>query len=117
MPYKKILEELLAALPGSRAAVLLDPHGELVVAAGDKDPAHLLVGAYQGITLSRVRKISDDYPVGNITHLAFRYALGKIVSQPLKDGYFVVLSLSQDANLPLGVNLLERAARLVNEEL
>lgn len=117
MPYKRILEELLAALPGARAAVLLDPHGEVVVAAGEKDPNHLLVGAYQGITLSRVRKISDDYPVGEIGHLASRYAGGKIVSRPLKDGYFVVLALSPDANLPLGVDRLERAARLVNEEL
>ena len=35
MPYKRILETVLAGVAGSRAALLLDSQGELVVGAGD----------------------------------------------------------------------------------
>ena len=117
MPYLKILEALLAGLPGSQAAILLDSQGELVVEAGDKDPRHRLIGAYLGIALLRLQRTGAEYPVGPVTLLFSRYTTGQIVLSPLKDGYYLVLCLSREASLPRGAYLLTRAAVEMNQEL
>jgi predicted regulator of Ras-like GTPase activity (Roadblock/LC7/MglB family) len=117
MPYQKILDELLRSLPGAKAAVLLDSQGELVIEAGDKDPHHRLVGAYQGITLSQARRISRRYPVGEVASLASRYTLGQIAVRSLKDGYYLILALSHEASLPRSATLLSEAAARVNQAL
>jgi predicted regulator of Ras-like GTPase activity (Roadblock/LC7/MglB family) len=117
MPYKKILEELLRGLPGAMAAVLLDAQGELVVEAGDGDPRHRLIGAYQGIALSRLERFSSEYPTGKVGLVVSRHSLGQVVVSPLKDGYFLVLSLTNHANVALSVHLLAKASVLVNQEL
>jgi predicted regulator of Ras-like GTPase activity (Roadblock/LC7/MglB family) len=117
MPYKKILMDLLQDLPGAHAAVLLDAQGELVVEAGDGDARHRLIGAYQGIALSRLEKLANDYPTGSVRALVSRHTQGQVVVTPLKDGYFLVLSLTPHANIALGVHLLAKTAVLVNQEL
>ena len=85
MPYLKILEAVLAALPGSQAAILLDSQGELVVEAGDKDPRHRLIGAYLGIALLKLQRITAEHPVGGVRTLLSRYSQGQVAVCPLKE--------------------------------
>jgi hypothetical protein len=117
MPYLKILEALLGALPGSRAAILLDSQGELVVEAGDKDPRHRLIGAYFGITLQRLLRLAGDHPVGSVQSISSRYSAGHVALSPLKDGYYMVLSVSAETSLPRAAHALQRAALEMNQEL
>jgi predicted regulator of Ras-like GTPase activity (Roadblock/LC7/MglB family) len=117
MSFQDILEELLHALPGAEAVVLLDSQGELVLEVGDGDPRHRLVGAYQGITLSRARSVSRRYPLGEVALLASRYSKGQVVLHALKEGYYLILALSQEASLPRGTRLIALAAAKLNQEL
>ena len=101
MPYLRLLEQLLASVPGALAALLLDANGEVVVDAGPRveRDRHRLIGAYQGLALSALRQATLPYDVGGIRCLVFRYAAGTLILRPLRDGYYLVMSLAPEANL------------------
>jgi predicted regulator of Ras-like GTPase activity (Roadblock/LC7/MglB family) len=103
MPYQALLERMLAAVPGVHAALMLDSEGELVVEAGRREERLRLIGAYQGIALATAQRTARRLAGGPLTYMHARYAWGQIVVRPLKDGYYMVLSL--DADTPVGPSL------------
>ena len=64
LPYRRILETLLARVAGARTALLLDAQGEVVVGAGDLGERQRLIGAYQGITLGMAFRAATALPGG-----------------------------------------------------
>jgi predicted regulator of Ras-like GTPase activity (Roadblock/LC7/MglB family) len=97
MLYVPVLETLLASVKGAQAALLLDPEGEVVVEAGDKEWRHRLIGAYEGIALSTLRGIVNRHEMGALDYVARRHAGGSVLLRPLKDGYYLIVSLSPEA--------------------
>jgi predicted regulator of Ras-like GTPase activity (Roadblock/LC7/MglB family) len=94
LPYLAILERLLQAVAGAQAALLLDPSGEVVVQAGERDFRHRLIGAYQGIALGAAQRGAERAEVGRIGQVSCRYDQGTVVLTSLKDGYYLVVSLA-----------------------
>jgi hypothetical protein len=117
VPYLVILQRLLQAVAGSLSALLLDPQGEVVVEAGRKDDQSRLIGAYQGIGLATVKRSVARYEVGTIRHILCRYAQGSVILRPLKDGYYLVFSLSPNASVAAGVHHSGRAQESLNAEI
>jgi predicted regulator of Ras-like GTPase activity (Roadblock/LC7/MglB family) len=106
LPYLRLLEQLLASVPGALAALLLDPNGEVVVEAGprlDRD-RHRLIGAYQGIALQTAQQATQRYEIGGIACLVCRYTSASLILRPLRDGYYLVVSLTPEANLGRGIH-------------
>ena len=99
MPYRRILESLLAAVAGSRSALLLDAQGELAVGAGEINDRQRLIGAYQGIALGLASRTLARFESGDIDTLICRYERGTVLLLTLKDGYYLVLSLGPQAIL------------------
>ena len=64
LPYRRILEALLARVAGARTALLLDVQGEVVVGAGDLGERQRLIGAYQGILLGMASRTAGRFDVG-----------------------------------------------------
>jgi len=93
LPYRRILETLLARVPGARTALLLDVQGEVVVGAGDLGEQQRLIGAYEGIALGIAGRVAARFDLGPVRSLTWRHAGGAVVLTTLKDGYYVVLSL------------------------
>ena len=119
MPYLRLLERLLASVPGAKAALLLDANGEVVVEAGpsvDRD-RHRLIGAYQGLALSTAQKAIERYDVGGIGCLVFRYAAGSLILRPLRDGYYLVMSLTPEASLGRGIHFSAEIVKDLDAEL
>jgi predicted regulator of Ras-like GTPase activity (Roadblock/LC7/MglB family) len=119
LPYLRLLEQLLASVPGALAALLLDPNGEVVVESGpglDRD-RHRLIGAYQGIALEAARKAVARYDVGAIACLVYRYAAGSLILRPLRDGYYLVVALGPEANLGRGIHFSAEAKTDLDAEL
>jgi predicted regulator of Ras-like GTPase activity (Roadblock/LC7/MglB family) len=104
MLYLPSLESLLASVKGSQAALLLDSEGEVVVEAGDKQFRHRLIGAYEGIGLAEMRRIAARHQMGALDYILRRHAGGHVILRPLKDGYFLILSLGPDAAVSEGVH-------------
>lgn len=119
MPYLRLLEQLLAAVPGALAALLLDANGEVVVEAGPRAERdrHRLIGAYQGISLMTARKAISRYEVGAISSLIYRYASYSVILRPLRDGYYLLLSLAPEANLGRALYYSAEIAGEVDAEL
>lgn len=99
MPYLKLLERLLTSAPGAQAALLLDAQGEVVVGAGARDDRHRLIGAYQGIALGVAQRTTQRYAAGPIHYIVCRYVWGAVILRPLKDGYYLLVSLVPEASL------------------
>ncbi len=117
MPYRRILEALLARVPGSRTALLLDAQGEVVVGAGDLDERHRLIGAYQGIALSMAMRTAGRFGTGSVRTLAWRYGGGAIILSTLRDGYYLVLSVGPTSLVALAQRHCEDARRELDEEI
>jgi predicted regulator of Ras-like GTPase activity (Roadblock/LC7/MglB family) len=117
VPYLVILQRLIQTVAGSVSALLLDPQGEVVVEAGQRDEQSRLIGAYQGIGLATVRRSAERYEVGTIRHVLYRYGGGSVILRPLKDGYYLVFSLSAAASVPAGVHHSARAQESLNAEI
>jgi predicted regulator of Ras-like GTPase activity (Roadblock/LC7/MglB family) len=115
--YQQLLERLLAYVKGSEAALLLDAEGELVVQAGQQHERHRLIGAYQGLTLASLKGIAERCQLGPLRYLVRRHQGGSVVIRPLKDGYYLVLSMSPDVPVAPGVHQSERILDELNEEL
>lgn len=116
MPYQRLLDGLVS-LPGAQGALLLDAEGERVVEAGARDHRHRLIGAYQGIALTKVRRTAERYRLGPVRHLVCRYDWGTVILRPLKDGYYLILSLAPEAAVGPAVFHTERAQEEMNQAL
>jgi predicted regulator of Ras-like GTPase activity (Roadblock/LC7/MglB family) len=117
MPYRKILENLLARVPGSRTALLLDAQGEVVVGAGELDERHRLIGAYQGIALGMASRTAGRFDTGAVRSLAWRHEEGAVLLATLREGYYLVLSLGPGALVPLATRHCEEARERLDREL
>ena len=117
MPYKRILEAILARVAGARSALLLDVQGEVVVGAGQLDERERLIGAYQGISLGMVSRAAQRVGIGEVRTLVSRHALGSVVLATLKDGYYLVVSLGPLSLVGGAVRQCEEARHQLNQEL
>lgn len=117
MPYRRILETLLARVVGARTALLLDAQGEVVVGAGDLDERERLIGAYQGIALGMVTRAADRLGAGEVRSLVWRHEGGSVVLATLKDGYYLVMSLGRTALPAIAVRHCEEARHRLNAEI
>ena len=117
MPYQRILDELIRAVDG-HAALLLDAEGEVAIQAGSRDQRHRLIGAYQGIGLATARRTLARHGGGDpIRYMMCRYAAAVIILRPLKDGYYLVLSLPVGGRVAEGLHRSELTQARLDREL
>jgi predicted regulator of Ras-like GTPase activity (Roadblock/LC7/MglB family) len=117
MPFQALLDRLVTTVAGAQGAVMMDPSGEAVFEAGDRHERHRLIGAYQGIALVRLRSAEERCGIGGVRHLYCRYSDGHVILRPLKDGYYLVVSLAADANVGQALFRSAETRERLNAEL
>jgi predicted regulator of Ras-like GTPase activity (Roadblock/LC7/MglB family) len=117
LPYRRILEALVARITGARTALLLDAQGEVVVGAGDLGERQRLIGAYQGIALGMASRTAERFEVGDVRSLVWRHDGGSVVLTTLKDGYYLVVSLGHEVLPAVAVRHCEAARALLDVEI
>lgn len=117
MPYRALLQSLVQSVSGACAALMLDSAGELVLQVGDEQERHRLIAAYQGIALGSVRRTLERHAAGGLDYMHCRYAAGDVILRPLKDGYFLVLSLARAGDLVRGLRRSLETQERLNAEL
>jgi predicted regulator of Ras-like GTPase activity (Roadblock/LC7/MglB family) len=115
--YQRFLDKLLTSVKGSQAALLMDQEGELVVQVGEREERHRLIGAYQGLALAQLKRVTEKCEMGGIGYVVRRHEGGNVVVRPLKDGYYLVLSMAPGAPTGPAVHFSERLLEEINEEL
>ena len=116
MPYQSVLEDLVRAVSGS-GALLLDAEGEVIAEGGARDERHRLIGAYQGLGLAAARRAVEGCGQGPIQYMLSRYAAAVVILRPLKDGYYLVLSLPDGGRLGESLHESGRAQERLNQVL
>mgnify|MGYP006174629915 CR=1 FL=1 len=89
-----ILHELVATTGGAFAAIFLDYEGETVELVCDRDLSDhdlRIIGAYQGIFLSRLREMCDRLRIGAPHRFKLEFSETIFLSCDLTEGYYVVL--------------------------
>jgi len=117
MPYQRLLDELVRVVPGAQAALLLDSEGEVVVQAGERDYRARLIGAYQGIALATAQRTSERYSSGPVEYMLCRYDSASVILRPLRDGYYVVLSLTVEASTAVGLHRADEIGARLAEQI
>jgi predicted regulator of Ras-like GTPase activity (Roadblock/LC7/MglB family) len=115
--YERFLDKLLASVKGSQAALLMDSEGELVVQVGQREERHRLIGAYQGLALAQLYRVAEKCDAGAVHYVIRRHEGGNVLVRPLKDGYYLVLSMAGDAPTGPAVHFSGRLMSEINEEL
>jgi predicted regulator of Ras-like GTPase activity (Roadblock/LC7/MglB family) len=116
MPYQRLLDDLVRHT-GAEGALLLDSEGEVVVEAGARDERHRLIGAYQGIGLAALQRSANRSSAGALHYVLCRYAGAAIILRPLKDGYYLVLSVAPGPAVAVGVHRSALVQERMNAEL
>ncbi len=117
MVFQSVLSALCRSIEGVQGALLLDAAGEVVVESRTGDERLRLIGAYHGIALAAARRATERYATGAIEYLVSRHASGTVVSRPLKDDYYLILSLARDAPVAVAIHRSAQAQREINAEI
>jgi hypothetical protein len=117
--FRLILDELLVTTHGALAALFLDWEGETVELVCDRDLSdHQLriLGAYQGIFLTRLRTMCSHIGAGTPLRFKIEFDEMSVMSYDIKDGYFIVLLLERSFNEGVAWRRMEKCReRLIGE--
>lgn len=116
-PYSATLRKLLDSVDGAVAAGFADYDGESVQFEGTLDAdTHRLLLAYQGIVLHHLQSVHQVFGE-TPTRISCRHQNLQVIIEPLKSGYFVVLTLKPNSNLYRAGHCLEQTAQELNQDL
>lgn len=98
--FKQVLQEMCDDIPGARGAIFLDHEGEAVERYGDgvSDYQLQVIGAYQGIFLSQLRRLCEDLRQGVLSNFRIGCRDAALFVCELADGYYIVLVTDRTAN-------------------
>ena len=94
MSLETILSGLLES-PGALGAAFLDPQGEVIARAGDESATDV-IGAYQSVWLTELGRAADRAGLGPISELALEFEGRKVLTAPVKAGFFLLVVLSPE---------------------
>ncbi len=94
MSLETILSSLLES-PGALGAAFLDPQGEVIARAGDESATDV-IGAYQSVWLTELGRAADRAGLGPISDLALDFEGKKVLTAPVKAGFFLLVVLSPE---------------------
>jgi predicted regulator of Ras-like GTPase activity (Roadblock/LC7/MglB family) len=89
----------------------------VVAEAAPLDDRQRLIGIYQGIVLAAARRVLRPLGAGEIHYLLTRYEAGTVIVRPLRDGYYVVLSLRPGSDLAVALRRSAGAQVRMNQEM
>lgn len=122
MPFQRILGELLQSCHGAVGAIFLDHEGEAVALRSERvfdigDYGLKAIGAYSGMFLSNARRLSQGIDGGEPQRLTISFDHAKVLSCPLKDGYYLVLVVDRQANEGVAWQRMEHCRESLIEEM
>jgi predicted regulator of Ras-like GTPase activity (Roadblock/LC7/MglB family) len=120
--FRRILRDLLQSTRGSLGAIFLDSEGETVEAITERpfdadDHDLRVIGAYQGIHLSHLKRLCDALRAGTPHRFKIEFEKMNVLSCDLKDGYYLVLVVDDSANEGVAWRELEMCRDRIVAEL
>lgn len=113
----KILEDLVASVSGSRAAIFLDSDGEAIAQAGETTKDIRLLGAWKEIHLDQIKEITNRLGLGTVHAVLFSLDEGNELIAPISGEYCLLLFLSSFSNLGDAMANLKKAIELLRKDI
>jgi hypothetical protein len=119
MPFRYVLADLLARVPGAVAVVFLDDSGETIdVATTRYSPEELkILGAYLGISLRQTRTLLESTQLGEPQLIHLRQGSVNVHAVCLPDDYYLVLLQSSPASTASARRHIRSAVANLEREL
>jgi predicted regulator of Ras-like GTPase activity (Roadblock/LC7/MglB family) len=114
---QQILDELIASVPGSRAAIFLDGEGEAISQSGDYGGDLKLLGAWKEIHLDHIREITERLGLGTVNAVLFSLDEGNELIVPVRGDYCLLLFLSTFANVQDAMGGLRVTVQRLRKEI
>jgi len=96
MPFKMLLADLVARVPGGLGAILVDWEGEAVEQSGQIDEYELkVIGAHKGIILDSLRAAVARSEGNTLEEICIATARVQTLILPVTRDYFLVLTLER----------------------
>ena len=113
---------MLQSTPGAIGAVFLDREGEAVDLFAEDvfeiGPEGLrAIGAYSGIFLSDLGRACQRIAAGTPQRLTIDFEHARVLTCPLKEGYYLVLVVSRDANEGVAAQRLDQCRQRLLDEI
>ena len=89
----------------------------MVAEAGAREDRHRLIAVYQGILLTAARRALRPLGAGEIDYVLSRYQDGTVILRPLRDDYYVVVSLRPGSDVGSGLRRSAAAQARMNEAM
>jgi len=119
VPFQYLLTNLLVDVPGAHGAIFLDWEGEAVeLVTRQATPYELkLEGAYHGIFLKRLQKLSERGDGGAVHSLTLVGRHLKVIGHNLKNGYYLLLLVEPGTPLWRATRAVHHTAEALNREI
>jgi predicted regulator of Ras-like GTPase activity (Roadblock/LC7/MglB family) len=122
VPFREILLDALQSTGGAIGAVFLDSEGESVEVVSARpfdtdDHALRVIGAYAGIFISKLRRITESTDGGDVRRYKIDFDACGIFCCDLKDGYYLVLVVDAGAVEGIVWQRLERCRDVLLGEM
>ena len=118
MPFKRLLTNLVEAVPGASGAILADWEGEAVEQHCDGDPFEMKVtAAHWGIMLTRLKDLHAKYPTGPVQESVISTDEQHVIVGAIGDEYTLVMTMSRDALPLLALRNFRETAGLLKKEI
>ena len=116
--FQEILQKVVDDVPGAAGVIFADWEGESVeyVSNGREEDIKLL-GAHLGIILNLAREVAENCAQGGIRGMLVSSEAGRVVVQPVKEGYYLVMLLPSNGNIGVAFKKLREASELFMQEI
>lgn len=118
MPFKRILSQLVAAVPGASGAILADWEGEAVEQACLYDDYELkLIGAHKGIILNRMKEAHAELELGDLREAVISTEGDRFIIGPVGPDYVLVMTLGKEAIVGRALHHFRTSVALLTKEI
>lgn len=116
--FGELLSELVGSIPGALGAVFIDWEGEAVDQFSHIPVMDiLLVGAHWGVVLRLVKELLQKHRWGEPRMILLNGPDREILIKPITEDYCVVLAMRSGAHIASALEILERIAARIREEM
>ena len=114
---QQILQEMIASIPGGRAAIFLDGEGESIAEAGASAVDMRLLGAWKEIQLDSIRDIASRLGLGAVQAVLFSLDNETELIVPVTEEYCLLVNLSSYTPVLDALAVLKTAVASLKREI
>lgn len=118
MPFKRLLTDLVEAVPGASGAILADWEGEAVEQFCHGDAYEIKVtAAHWGILLTRLKGVHDKFATGLVHESVITTDEQHVIVGAVGEDYTLVMTMERDALPLLALRKFRETAVLLKKEI